>query len=175
MPYADLAFLVADVVEPGVGTAAKLILNSTIENVKKDCRKMAEASESQTKAFYRPDANAAWQTVQFSQGGNLTYDVIVPRPALDNGANDNKKEDYNLTTAGYYKFATAADEGNKVKEDNEGNNTAETRQGQVSRLASGHAKTFNLEIYIAPDPKRGIKPASKNSREKVVIEYLGYH
>ena len=78
-PYADLAFLVADVIEPGAGTVAKLILNTTIQNVQKECRRMAEASNSKTNAFYRADANAAWQQTQFNQNGNLTYDVIVPR------------------------------------------------------------------------------------------------
>ena len=172
LPYADLAFFAADLVEPGSGSAARMLLSTTIENKLKDCRRMAEATESGTHGYYRQAASDPWDTTRFSNNGTIVNQVIVPRRSLNTGDKDKKDEQYNFTTAGYYKFDATADVSKKVQEDDETNNNTQATH-QLRRMSPNNP-VKSLEIYIAPDPKHGIRERSARDRNKpVIIEYLG--
>jgi hypothetical protein len=76
---------------------------------------------------------------------SYTFGDAAYLPALKAGESNSTKEDYNLTTAGYYKFVCYADWNDKVKETNERDNSETSNDTKLNKMANHSDGEFFID------------------------------
>ena len=168
----DLLFealtVVAEAYVPGSGQVVEIVtpyLNAALDE---QCDRLnAGATERQVAMYYRANANAPFEEVDFAieNSQDTVSRLALPVEALDQGQKGSKIDRFAFSTNGEYAVEEVMDIANKVEERNEGNNNS----GQVpqeNRMQQGGQRLI-VKVDLGPSGQR------RAEGKAVTVAYLG--